>query len=106
MECRECPFWQGTKCSEWGDCYRIISVLQPALLELERYEIPDDEDSCKIKFNVPFDPHDIQYWRHLMEFQQLYYEAVFKLPISGIHTEKINGLYYIQTHKNYTCKGD
>ena len=105
MKCKNCPYWQGIKYSEWGDCYRVLSEIEPELLTLTKNEILGDEESPEIQFTVPFDPHDVSYWHHLEEFVILYAKALSNLPNLGIRKDydKQHNCY-IQTHKDYVCR--
>lgn len=51
FQCGYCKHWQGTKCSEWGMCNRIILMLFP-----EVYELPSPFEYKKVEGS--FDPHD------------------------------------------------
>jgi hypothetical protein len=53
-KCESCRHWQGTKCSEWGDCHYIIAVIAPWVLEWKNL--------FGFHLTVPFDPHDVKYF--------------------------------------------
>lgn len=51
FQCKYCPRWQGTKCSQWGMCNSVILYLFPEILELASpFEYK--------KVGTSFDPHD------------------------------------------------
>jgi hypothetical protein len=117
MKCKRCKHWQGTKYSEWGDCYRVILALNP---ELETCFISNEHGTVTRNFQVPFDPHDIKYW---MEpgFKAIYdnmkTENMAVLGVKVVETitddiiyDRDNGervgklkIKYFQIHKEYEC---
>jgi len=116
MKCSNCKFWQGRKGADWGDCYRVITKVEP---KLEGSVVVNDNDVVLRRFNVPFDPHDIKYWLWNSQFMELYRNMeVSQLGIriedtieDDILYDQSNGervgrlkLRFIQTHKDYECK--
>lgn len=121
MKCGECPFWKGSKYSEWGDCYRIIGVLEPRF-----FNCVDDNS---YPFNIPFDPHRTKYFNRSAESPNM--ECNFKylmnklkkrkdLPSgirkkfikkneivfnseSGAGSVKKLSMLFLQTHKEFNC---
>jgi hypothetical protein len=110
----------GTKHSEWGDCYRAILQVAPEFLNCFH---ADEYGLMTELFRVPFDPHDVKYWRNNKEFM-MYYNNLPKLRMpSGVRVETVEEddviydyrdgeyidkvkLHFIQTNKDYECRGD
>lgn len=120
MECRNCKFWQGTKYSEWGDCYRVISQLDD---DITSCYLANEYGTIERFFSVPFDPHEVKYWIRSPSFLKIYGKIGDKLPFLGVRVEIVrkddivydtkNGertgklkLKFFQTHKDYSCKED
>jgi hypothetical protein len=116
MKCVECKYWQG-QFSEWGDCNRVIAVLQPGLLEVKRYV---DEDVWYY-FDIPFDPHHVKYWNYNIDFSILYAKAAHMELPEGVRREiikeqdiwidqfgkertKLVNVCYFMTHKTFNCE--
>lgn len=117
MQCKDCGHWQGHKYSEWGDCYCIISKLEP---NLSACYLTNDYGTVEKFFDVPFDPHDAKYWNMNPYWKALYKQAYSNLTKLGIRVKEEvrddivyddNGgerlgrlkLHYFQTHKDFTC---
>lgn len=104
MTCYSCKHWQGTRYSEWADCYWVIGHIEPRLFE--------EENEKGYKFTVPFDPHDIRLYNINSKFNLLYHDVMVIYPKKyskwweswGITIEKEKGKYFIQTRKDYRCK--
>ena len=81
MTCKDCSKWQGNKYSKWGDCNHVIGVLCPGLLD--QYTTNEYGTMDKV-FTLPFDPHDIKYWKWHGEWKNLYYDLVLNtMTIEG-----------------------
>lgn len=78
MKCHECSYWQGGKYSQWGDCYRVIGILEPRLFNCV------DDNYCR--FNVPFDPHRTKYFNG--SAQSPYQDSNFKYLMNGVKRRK------------------
>ena len=117
-QCSTCLHWQGNKLGEWGDCYRVIGYIHPPLLTVTR-----DVEEGKTKLEIPFDSHDVKYWKFAQGFTQLYTEALIKavdmpqvrvvnsrekdLQFDQFNGERIGDttIHYIQTQEDYVCDG-
>ena len=117
--CRNCKSWQGTKYSEWADCYSIVLALNPAL---DTCSLSNEFGTILQYFKVPFDPHDVKYWNFDPAFRCLYDEMtndsldrlgirVEEKVIDDVVYDRENGervgrlkLKYFQTHKEFTCE--
>jgi len=117
MKCKDCKHWQGTKYSEWADCYRIVRDLEP---DLECCYLTNAHGTVTEYFTVPFDPHDIKYWNFNPIWKKLYDNLILaKLGVRMVEEvvddviydqsmgERIGKLRlrYFQTHKEYECNG-
>lgn len=99
MMCKDCSFWNGTKYSEWGDCYRVIFKLEPRL------------KNCKSTIDgvsnyymwEPFDPNDLQYFSKNNEIKNLLRNLKKKLP-DGVRVQRINKNDFFQTRRDFICK--
>lgn len=117
MDCKNCKYWQGTKYSEWGDCYRVVAELEPYLLDC--YQTNEHGTVDKF-FEVPFDPHDAKYWINNSSWKKLYKNAywgplppgvkVIEETVNDVIFDSQNGervgklkLRYFRTHKEYEC---
>jgi len=121
MRCEYCKHWQGVKGAEWGDCYRVVAHLQPALLKCTD---TNEYGTVLKKFKVPFDPHEIKYWLYNANFAEYYPEALRNVDkLHGIKVqyetredvmydfqkgERItNAIFaYVQTRKDFNCEGE
>jgi hypothetical protein len=117
MACANCKYWQGVEFSEWADCYRVIAVLRPDLLQVRRYI----DDDVWYYFNVPFDPHHAKYWNYNLDFIDLYRDITQNMTLPegvrrnvvkeydiwmdqfGNEREKLLNVCYFQTHKTFNC---
>lgn len=118
MKCKDCRFWQGNRYQEWADCYRVVGFLQPWLLGCY---LTDEETGKDTYLETPFDPHDLPMWDKNEPFQRLMIDMVENAP-EGVRfvpmtdicivndeygwREKEEDIFFIQTHKDYECKGD
>lgn len=111
MICRECPRWQGSKYSEWGDCNCVINKL----LKLHTYAHLLSEYYTPM---VPFDPHECKYYEPRLKEDMM----KAKLPegvrrdvikkedvvfddFGGERIAKVKVVLF-QTHKDYDCGGE
>lgn len=78
MKCHECPHWQGGKYSQWGDCYRIVGILEPRF-----FNCVDDNG---YPFSIPFDPHRTKYLNRSAESP--YRDSNFKYLMNGLKRRK------------------
>lgn len=78
----------------WGDCYRVIATLKPELKECV--------NDYGFNFSVPFDPHNVDYYKYDSRFRKLYSSARSNLP-KGVRVCKIKGKYFFQTEENFIC---
>ena len=115
MKCKNCKHWQGTKYSEWGDCYRVVSTLEP---ELENCCLTNEYGTIVGRFTLPFDPHDAKYWTFNPFWSRLYDAIGLVDGVRAIEETKDdiifdhqNGervgkltLKFFQTHKEYECE--
>lgn len=95
MTCETCEHWQGTRYAVWADCYWVIGTLEPKLFK--------EANKRGYFFNVPFDPHDIHSFHHHSYFRELYNKVMKKLP-KGVKVDKVKGLRYLRTRKDYYCE--
>lgn len=120
QQCKSCHWWQGTNYSYEADCYKVIAVLQPALLEV-RKNMGDETCDLYYYWDVPFDPHNIKFWNYNDVFMDLYRKAMMmKLP-DGVKREirleqdiwmnqfgnertKTVKVCYFKTHKTFNCE--
>ena len=114
MKCLTCKYWQGRGRDEFGDCYRILSILEPKLL-LRYKEINED---TREYWSVPFDPHDVKYWlqdgRFMADYENALESPLIKIEAKveeDIRYNQYNGermgnfvIYYIQTNKLFNCE--
>lgn len=108
--CLNCPHWQGCRTSEYGACYRVIETLIDCEAIINRFGW---------ELSVPFDPHDVKYL--YSEARKEFHQKIKKLKEEGVKIQTVKEkdvvyddeggeriapvtLYYIQTHRNYTCK--
>jgi hypothetical protein len=107
MRCDECRFWQGHRLSQEGDCYRVVAKLEPNLLGCYRKQDEEDESSPEIYFRIPFDLHDIkEYWTHHPFIRKLHRVAERKTKtMDGIRVERVEGVPYFVTRKEFDCEG-
>ena len=98
MKCGECPHWNVSpkrrEYTEWGDCYRVIVHLNPGLKECR--------NDFGHEFLVPFDPHDVKYFKNSLTFKKEYFKALRNLP-RGVRCAKAKGKFYLQTHEDTEC---
>jgi len=114
-KCVKCPHWQGNSNAEWGDCYRVIKLLEPRLLKCKSI--------TKQRFKVPFDPHDVKYFMNDTNFVKLYrklqrrknlpkgvrihkvkeLDTTFNRQTQEFGTLKPVNIYYFQTHRDSKC---
>ena len=98
MRCGECPYWNVSpgrrEYTEWGDCYRAIVHLNPGLKNC----LNDFGNN----FVVPFDPHDVKYFKNSLTFKKEYFKALRNLP-RGVRCVKVRGKFYLQTHEETEC---
>jgi hypothetical protein len=95
--CKDCKHWCGMKTSQWGDCQYIIAELQPALLDVVRYDGDNDgEIECKVQFRVPFDPHDVKYWKQIPLLHHL---------IKALKAEEHEGVRVVERREKDTAFG-
>ena len=98
--CRACPHWQLSRkqreYARWGDCYRVLTKLNPALEQCE--------NDMGHPLRVPFDPHDVQYYKLCHNFKGEYLKAMRHLP-PGVRVRKVGSKYYLQTHEQFSCGG-
>jgi hypothetical protein len=89
--------------SEWGDCYRVVALLEPSLLAC--YRESENRPDLWFYFDIPFDPNDAERWKHNAFFHKLYRNAQ-KLADRqlGIRVDRVDGKVFFQTHKNYNCE--
>ena len=107
MRCHECVRWQGRKGHKFGDCYCILDII-----------IPDVINMCNFfgfKLRTPFDPHDCKYFDPFLR-KQLEAVAVPKGVRKDIRLEediiydeqggeriaKVKVTYF-QTHRDFSC---
>lgn len=118
MKCKDCKNWQGTKYSQWGDCYRVVLALNP---DLECCFLSNEHGTVEQYFTVPFDPHDVKYWNFNPYWKTLYdamsNKSIAQLgvrvqedTVDDIIFDRENGervgrlkLKYFQTHRGYEC---
>lgn len=117
MSCKNCKHWQGARGHEWGDCYRVLADINPNILDCHQ----TDEYGMPTKFvEVPFDPHDIKYWRFNEKFVEEYFNAWGGELPEGVKVDarkRIEMMYdrdggealrkvtlhYFMTNKNFNC---
>ena len=95
MNCALCKHWQGNRYTQWADCYWVIGQIQPKL-----FEEKNDRD---FYFTIPFDPHSVSDFHYNRSFHTVY-KQVLKTTQDKIRIEKIKGLIFIQTRRDYSCK--
>lgn len=112
MKCKECPNWgfgastNLRKHSEWLDCGCVMGDLDSRLLRW---------------IECPFDPHDVKYHMHDIEFKKLYKKLSRRALPDGVRMQKITkpdmcidpqsgemvrkpvNIYYYQTRADHTC---
>lgn len=116
MQCKDCKHWQGTKYSEWGDCYRVVAHLEPLLLDCY---LTNEYGTVERFFTVPFDPHDAKYWSGNSSWKTLYdrisdpHVIIIEETKNDIIFDNQNGerigklkLKYFQTNKEYECNAN
>lgn|SRR5574343_140532 len=96
MMCKNCPYWQVPdklrSCTEWGDCYRVVAVLNPAVLKCV--------SDSGFNLSVPFDPHDEQYFKNSLTFKKEINKARQK-KVDGV---RISCRKFFQTRGDYSCE--
>ena len=116
MNCKNCKHWQGTKYSEWGDCYCIIRHIEP---NLEACYLSNEYGTVIRYFSVPFDPHDYKYWSLNHYWKKLYGNIKSnKLGVKMIELSKNDILFdykggervgkvplkFFQTYRRFHCE--
>ena len=96
MKCKNCPYHQRN-----GDCYHLITKLEPKLLELT--------DRNGNEFPRSFDPHDIStYWYINPWFNDLWQRAKWKArELDGITIDvqyEICWVYHANEETEYALK--
>ena len=120
MRCKDCKHWQYPirlrDRTDWADCCRVISILQPKLLNCYN----QIDEVTREYFKVPFSPHDVKYWWYNDRFMQLYSDVVWhfnfnkvkrvsvmeedmKYDQHGAERLAVIKLHYFQTNKDYKC---
>lgn len=114
MACKDCKYWHGCGNDLSGDCYRIIAYLNPRLI--------DCKNDHGAYFSIPFDPHDVKYFRYDMDFQREYKKVctmdytmwdgftIEKKKIEDVvynddGSERLGvlNLYYFKTNRLHSC---
>ena len=116
--CGNCKHWQYPirlrDRTDWADCCRVISILQPKLLNCYN----QIDEVTREYFKVPFSPHDVKYWTYNERFMKWYNKIIWndirvrrvivveegmKYDQHGAERLARVGLQYFQTNKDYKC---
>lgn len=94
MNCGNCKHWQGTKYSNYGDCYYLPWVIHP---ELDNTKL-DKEDKHRYitgkLITPPFDPHDVKH----IEPNSLFLVCYYSTPKTvGVKYERDGRLLYYRS---------
>lgn len=115
MNCKDCRHWQGRKYDHWGDCYCVLAILEPKLLDCY---MSNEYGTITRVFNVPFDPHEIKYWINDSLFRKLYNQISFMSAYIRLDKYKRDDIVYdykngerigklwikfFQTHRDFGC---
>jgi hypothetical protein len=110
MRCKDCPKWQGSRRSKWGDCYCVVGELFPQLYRVEHLFREG------IRWTTPFDPHDCKYYDPLI---RTFFEKMAVVP-DGVRKQTVTEddivydeqggervgrvkVTYFQTRRDYSC---
>jgi hypothetical protein len=102
MACSSCKYWNGTTYSSCADCYRILSILEPEILNCKYY---DEDMETDVNLQIPFDPHNTAFWiiRSVLFCQLMGLLEGRELP-DGITCEVEDGMTFYKTDRDYECE--